>query len=223
MRKLCLVLCVVACPALVWAARPPQSVLVAKRSSGCACACRVCNCTAPGDCGDPACGCAGKSARKAVKRGEVCPCGCGCRDCQCVDGDCGGPNCGCPDSKRVMARFYQKCRQAIDENKPLLVWVRVTCVPCEFKMPNYIHAHVIAYEGYSGVETDNCVLVFKPDGLGGMNKVGKLPGIPTPEEVQEALTPKPQMAYTPPPMMMAPPMMMGGFGGGFGGGCGGGG
>lgn len=128
---------------------------------------------------------------RPARRG--CPCGCSCGGaCQCASpGQCGEPDCTCGAAKRpARSSFSAAYHRAIAEGRPLLIWVAEVCPPCEVKMSGYVHAHVQQYDGYSGLVTEPCVVVGRPDGMGGLVRVGTLPGIPTPEQVRAILAPR---------------------------------
>lgn len=194
------------------APRPPQAILPA--GCPCGCSCRNCVCVLPGACGDPACDCGG---RQGAKKPPACQCF---DDCDCQLGQrgedcaCGG---GCPCARlsgRKALTLAEAIDKAVRQDKPLLVWVREVCPPCEHAMPDYIHVHVSRYEGTNDVVTKCGVIVGKPDGQGSIDRLATLPGFPTAEQVAAVLAPKatPTMYYRPAPVMMMPMM-------GFGGGC----
>lgn len=201
-------------PGDVYDAAPQAHVLSAPRPATekpavCPCGCGQAGCT----CVAGECLVADKEKKPRPPRRTHCPCGCSCgAGCACSGaGDCGEPGCTCAAAAQTK-KFNAAKARAIRENKPLLIWVAEVCPPCEAKMPGYVHARVKEYFGI----TEPCVIVGKPDGQGGLDRVVTIPGIPTPEEVAAALNPPPMMAAppSPPPMMMRPLMMMGGFGGG---------
>ena len=150
-----------------------------------------------------------------------CPCG---ENCTCTAGECG---CACGVSVKrspgvvEWAIYRVQYEKAIKENKPLLIWVGETCPLCENNWPEFIHARLSEYtDGSKGP----CVIVGKPDGMGGLNRVATINGIPTLPEVNAAVATHTATAQVvqrfvpmPPPMPMMMPMM-GGFGGGRGGG-----
>lgn len=215
-----------------------------------------CPCPATGGFKDPAC-------KIPMARSSV-GCSCG-ASCTCIGGECGDPR--CPNIDPFSARnavkrnrgpgpiewviYEAQYNKAIKQNKPLLVWVGETCPSCESTWSQYIHARLSEYDGPKGVETGPEVMICKPDGLGGMNILARLDGIPSKPVVEALLNPSQtqststgsntlsttipqQLVFRPMSMpMMSMPMMgmggfgMGGFGGGFGGGmvggCGGGG
>lgn len=145
-----------------------------------------------------------------------------------------GPNCQCPGcaaSKKQpqspgpieWALYMVQYQKALRANKPLLIWVGETCPICEQQWSDYVHARLSEYDMETGPE----VIISKPDGLGGMDLLGRLPGIPKLEAVNNLLSPTVQYKATYQPTFFMQPMstmmpMMGGFGGGMiggGGGC----
>ncbi len=154
-----------------------------------------------------------------------CGCGCGCVNCTCAfPGECGSPFCTCGGMSLRQAALDMAFERAIQENKPVLVWVAMVCPPCEKVMPDYIHVHVTSFRKF----TESCVLVGQPDGNGGIKHVVTFLGCPTAAEVSNVLAAKTSsvVSYIPPPIqqmayspMRSMPMMMGGGGGGGRGGC----
>lgn len=187
--------------------------------------------------------------------------GCGCDPCTCVAGECGSPN--CLSLTRVTRSKYPTLKEnpgpiedaayliqynkAIQQNKPLLIWVGETCPSYEQQWTEFVHARLSEYDGKQGAEFGPEVIVGKPDGLGGMDLLSRLNGIPTKNAVDAVVALAKPAEYTNPyktnphwpyqsvqpmfqPMPMMMPMMGGcdpmgcGFGGGmmmggFGGGC----
>lgn len=172
-------------------------------------------------------------------KARTCDCGGNASICTC------GPNCDCPGCA-INANVYKKApepiewalyrvqyEKAVAQNKPLIIWVGETCPACENRWTNYLHARLTEFGGWSGVplEQGPKVIVAKPDGLGGMNVVGRLEGIPGATAISDLLSHQRQAVQSPitcvSPMMCMPVCdpMMGGFSGGMmmGGGGGGGG
>lgn len=128
--------------------------------------------------------------------------------------------------------------RAVGQNRPLIIWVGETCPSCEASWPEYVHARLSEYDGppyettpYRGPG----VILAKPDGLGGMDRLGTLSGVPSRDQVKALLYPAPapaiqdsfgdyhlgtRAAGVAAPFFLPMPMMGGGCGGG---GCGGGG
>lgn len=140
---------------------------------------------------------------KAVSSG-VCTCG---TNCTCINGECGDPN--CPSLRR--STYENKYLQAVRENKPILVWVSNSCLPCEKAWSDWVHVRVASYTGRQGKITGPCVIVGKPDGRGEIDLLGTLDGCPSRATVESILNPPPQIYQQP---VFQPMFMMGGFGGG---------
>lgn len=139
------------------------------------------------------------SAKPAPK--AACPCGCSCTDCLCATGQpCGDPGCICAAKKGLS--LSAALEKAVAYDRPLLIWVREVCPPCEAQMSEYIHVHVEQYQGANDLVDYPAVIVGKPDGQGGITRVATFSGIPSKEQVSEALNPRPRMIYLPPPPMM---------------------
>ena len=207
--------------ALALAGAGPQSpaVQVQKTASPLVCACGAgCTCAA-GDCGDANC-----PSTKAKKASAGCPCG---ASCTCTAGECGARDCPSPSKTGPgpweWAVYQVQYNRAVRQNKPMLIWLGETCPACEEQWTEFVHTRLSEFDSPSrGTEKGPACVVCKPDGLGGMNRLATLNGIPTRAEV-DALVAEGPVSSTPAvqtfrviPMMR--PMMMGGFGGG--GGCG---
>ena len=174
-----------------------------------------------------------------------CPCG---ATCTCTAGECGSPNCPSLRAKKTAEApgpiewlaYKLAYSTAVREHKPLLIWVGETCPACEAEWGEYVHARLSEYDGDTTIYRGPGVIIGRPDGMGGMDKIGTLSGIPTKDAVKTLLAPVPKNPYDdnphwpyrsvpqaflpmmPPPMPMMPMGGFGGFGGGFGGGGGGG-
>jgi len=152
---------------------------------------------------------------------EQADCGCGgVLPCSC------GPNCTCGFVDKKQPGLIERSvylvhyNRAVAANKPLLVWIGEACPPCESAWTEFEHAHLSEYPAQSGTVTGPCVMVTRPNGLGGMTIAGYLQGIPSKAQV-DALAAIPrqtiqfvpqQFNFVPAPMSMMP--MMGNFGGG---------
>ena len=139
----------------------------------------------PPQCPDP-------PQRPRVRPGFVPPAGaCVCAGgCACLVGECGAA--GCPAAGQVQRRalpFAAARLAAIEENKPLLIWVGQSRPVIEALWPQYVHTE----EGTYPRAYNPGVVVGKPDGLGGLDRAGDLPGLPSRQQVQSVVD-----GYTPP-------------------------
>lgn len=223
------------------------------------------NCPCGPDCPCPTTGGFRDPTRKIpVSQANRSSVGCSCGStCTCQGGECGDPACPTLDPFSIRnsrgrksspgpiewAIYEMQYNKAIKENKPLLIWVGETCPACENSWTQYIHARLSEYDGTKGTEKGPEVMVCKPDGLGGMNVLAHLDGIPSKSAVEAIMSPQQtqttqiqasiplnniipqQLVFQPTfPMMggcsmgCGMPMMggFGGFGGGMMGGFGGG-
>jgi len=114
-------------------------------------------------------------------------CACG-ATCTCTAGECGDPNCASLKAKAKLSLLDIAMDQAVRENKPLLIWVGVVCLPCEKSMPDYVHCHVERYVGQNDEVTGPAVIVGRPDGQGGLIRVATLDGIPSASQVASVLS-----------------------------------
>jgi hypothetical protein len=175
----------------------------------------------------------------------VCANGCGCNNaCGCgttagCSGDCWP---GCETLTKAGGLTYSDAyRRAVREGRPLVCWVGFACPSCERECADAVHVHVDSFRG----DDSPCVVVARPDGRGGMDRVASLTGAMGPGRLAGALLSRPTAGvaasggfapafgqggcangscgavggfYGPPPMAGGG-FFGGGFGGGGGGGC----
>ena len=92
---------------------------------------------------------------------------CDCKDCDCDPCLCGlrtfncPSDCECKYCKLKKRATYGECyNKSIKTGKPLVVWVRMACLPCERKTPDYVHYHCDSFGG----STKPRVIVATPQG-----------------------------------------------------------
>lgn len=144
---------------------------------------------------------------------EIPNCGCDGLDCRCEAGKCvckSGDRCtiDCDCKRKKDLSLSAAIDRAVAENRPLLIWIRQVCVPCQKAMPDCLHVHVTEYQGERDLVQDCSVIVGRPDGRGGLTRVATIPGCPDDlkQQVQAALAPPRPVFFAPPP-----PMFFGGF------------
>lgn len=168
-------------------------------------------------------------------------CSCG-ENCTCTAGECGSDGCPAlttstyaqpgPGEWVVWNIQYER---AVKSNKPLLTWVGETCPACQEQWGEFVHAYLSEFDSPAGNYQGPGVVLCKPDGLGGMDRVGTLGGIPTRQSVdalagltvntvswnQQPVRYVQTPTFVPAPMFQPMPMMsyFGGGGGACMGGC----
>jgi hypothetical protein len=90
---------------------------------------------------------------------KSCNCGVGC---SCAAGECGDP--ACPTHN-----YETAYHMALQEHKPLCVWINCQQTACEQELTEYRHVHVAEYDG----QTSPCCIVAVPDGNGGFDVVSR--------------------------------------------------
>ena len=92
---------------------------------------------------------------------------CDCNPCDCDPCLCEGRTFNCPADYECQFRklekraTYVECyRKSVKTGKPLVVRMRMTCLPCERKTPDYVQYHCDSFEG----STKPRVIVATPQG-----------------------------------------------------------
>lgn len=116
---------------------------------------------------------------------SVCRCGPVCRCAEgvpCDDETCPNAN----DEERFAVAYHA----ALAQKKTLLIWVRQHC-QCQQEMPEYLHCHLLRYNGANGPEESCEVVVGRPSPTGGLEVVGRIAGCPEdlPARVRAMLNP----------------------------------
>lgn len=173
-----------------------------KKSCGCG---DVCPCT-PGKRGDY-CSCQNRCFCSEFTTPTTVPnCGCDGPDCRCAPGKCDcTPNSKCSidcDCKRKKdLSLNAAIDRAIRENKPIVVWVKLSCPPCQAALPDCVHVRVDEDEGGEWATQSPGAVIAKLV-RGELIVVGTVYGCPTDfaQRVRAILNPPRITYYVAPPM-----------------------
>ncbi|MES2342340.1 MAG: hypothetical protein V4597_11725 [Pseudomonadota bacterium] len=104
-----------------------------------------------------------KAPTDPPKKAAGCPCDCGCSE---------GLPCTCATGKKRTSLDYRAgYHAAVDQGKPLVVWVGgFRCPSCESGCTDLVHCYA---DSFQGDDSPRC-LVSKPDGSGGLDRCGTL-------------------------------------------------